>query len=305
MKVFTVIVTYNGMNWIDQCLKSVITQSEVVVVDNNSSDLTVNFIKQNYPSVKLLEQNINLGFGRANNIGISYALNNNAEAVFLLNQDAFAKKDTINKLITASIKNPEFGIISPIHLNGDGSAVDYSFLRFINPNNVENLNSDLILRNFSKSIYEIKFVNAAAWFIPKKVFYDVGGFDPIFFLYGEDDNYCQRLIHHGYKIGIIPSTTIFHDSLNTNYEEGFPGGEKYFRQFINSVYVKYANINAFKKEDVRKFKTYLLRKFIVNLLLLKIFKAKLFLKKYQMVDVNLISKSVKHNKEPKPSYLNV
>ena len=153
MKVFTVIVTYNGMNWIDQCLKSVITQSEVVVVDNNSSDLTVNFIKQNYPSVKLLEQNINLGFGRANNIGISYALNNNAEAVFLLNQDAFAKKDTINKLITASIKNPEFGIISPIHLNGDGSAVDYSFLRFINPNNVENLNSDLILRNFSKSLY--------------------------------------------------------------------------------------------------------------------------------------------------------
>ena len=110
MKIYSIIVTYNGMIWIEKCLKSVVDQSEVIVVDNNSSDNTLNHIKQYFPSVKILPQSENLGFGKANNIGISYALNNGAEAVFLLNQDAHVEKECIDKLVKAHIENPEFGI---------------------------------------------------------------------------------------------------------------------------------------------------------------------------------------------------
>ena len=89
MKVFVIIVSYNGMKWIDKCLNSVLNQGEVVVVDNNSCDGTVDYIRMNFSLVKILSQTTNYGFGTANNIGISYAMKKGADAVFLLNQDAF------------------------------------------------------------------------------------------------------------------------------------------------------------------------------------------------------------------------
>ena len=304
MKVYTVIVTYNGMKWIEKCLNSIVNQSNVVVVDNNSSDNTLNHIKHNFPSVKILAQTENLGFGKANNIGISYALNNGAEAIFLLNQDAYVEKECIDKLVKAHIENPEFGIISPIHLNWDGSAVDRSFLNYITPFYVSDLNSDLIVRNFTKPIYETKFINAAAWFIPKKVFKQVGGFDPIFFLYGEDDNFCQRLLYHGYKIGIIPNTTIFHNSSNFSHKTNSLGSENYYNQFVNNFYIKYANINTNNFKKVIRFKMYLLKKAAFKLFFFKINEAKLYFEKYKRINIKFIKKSVQMNRISNANYLN-
>jgi GT2 family glycosyltransferase len=305
MKVLTIIVTYNGMDWIDKCLKSIVGQSEVVVVDNNSSDDTVTYIETNFPSVKLLSQTTNYGFGIANNIGINYALQNEADAVFLLNQDAFAQTDCVKKLITAYQQNSHYGIISPIHLNGNGSAVDYSFLKIISPFNASSLVSDLIVGSYSKNIYEIYFINAAAWFIPKDVFYKVGGFDPLFFLYGEDDNYCQRVLFHGFKIGIIPNAMIYHDSNNSNYQMGEPGSEKYFRQFLNSVHIKYANINTDNHKQLFNFKIYILKKAISKALTFEIENAKSLFEKYRKVDVSAIKKSVMRNKIKGSNYLEI
>jgi len=123
MKVYVVIVTFNGMNWIGNCLNSVFHSSiplKVVIVDNNSRDETVSFIKNNYPEITLLEQHKNLGFGAGNNIGISYALKNGVDYVFLLNQDVYIQENTIKKLIEVYNNNKEFGILSPVHSNGSG-----------------------------------------------------------------------------------------------------------------------------------------------------------------------------------------
>lgn len=302
MKVFAIIVTYNGMKWIDKCLKNIVNQCEVVVVDNNSSDGTVDYIKTNFSSVKVLVQSVNHGFGIANNIGVSYALQNGADAVFLLNQDAFAQKDCVKKLIGAYHQNPNYGIISPIHLNGDGSALDYTFQKvtYMSP-----LISDLILRNTSKTIYEINFINAAAWFIPKKVLLEVGGFDPLFFLYGEDDNYCQRILFHGFKIGIIPNAAVYHDSNNSNYLSGTPGSEKYFRQFLNRVFIKYADINTDNYKKLLKLKMYILRNVLINLIIFKIDRAMLLFQKYKKVNSALIRKSVMINKKVGANYLEI
>ncbi|WP_369765623.1 glycosyltransferase family 2 protein [Flavobacterium sp. WC2429] len=305
MKVFTIIVTYNGIHWIDKCLNSIVSQSEVLVVDNNSSDDTVTYIKTNFPSVKILPQTINYGFGIANNIGINYALQNEADAVFLLNQDAFAQTDCVKKLVIAYQQNSHYGIISPIHLNGKGSGVDHSFLKIISPFNASSLVSDLILGRYSKSIYEIYFINAAAWFIPKTVFYSVGGFDPLFFLYGEDDNYCQRVLFHGFKIGIIPDAMIYHDSNNSNYQIGEAGTEKYFRQFVNSVLVKYGDVNKNNYKKLKKFKMYIFKNIIINLTFFKIGKAILLFEKYKRVDISGIKKSVMKNKIKGSNYLEI
>lgn len=305
MKVFTVIVTYNGMKWIDECLKSIINQSEVIVIDNNSTDDTLSYITANFPTVIVLPQTENIGFGLANNKGIDYAIKNGADAVFLLNQDAFAQIDCIANLKKSSTGNPEYGIISPIHLNGDGTAVDYTFLKVTSPFSASNLTSDLIVRKFSKSIYPLQFINAAAWFIPKRVFYKVGGFDPLFFLYGEDDNYCQRILYHGFKIGIIPNATIFHDSSNSNYQVGEDGSEKYFRQFINSVYIKYADVNTEHYKKLKKFKRYILKKALFFLFTNQLDKSKLFLSNFKKINILLVRKSVLINRMDGSHYLDL
>lgn len=214
MKVYVVIVTYNAMKWIGNCQKSLLNSTipvTIIVVDNASSDETIGLIKEQYPEVVLIENKTNLGFGAANNIGIKKAYEQGADYVFLLNQDAWVEPDTIEKLVLAQQKEPEFGIISPMHLNGKGDALDYNFSNYIAPPKCESLYSDLFLNKIQSAVYKVSFVNAAGWLLSKKCLETVGGFNPSFFHYGEDDNYIHRVHYHGLKVGVLPSTVLFHD----------------------------------------------------------------------------------------------
>ncbi|MGI6047871.1 MAG: glycosyltransferase family 2 protein [Petrimonas sp.] len=208
MKVCTIVVSYNFEKWLHTCLSSLrnsALKSTVLVIDNASSDNTCKIITDNYPEVVLLQNHENLGFGKANNIGMRYALDNNFDYVFLLNQDAWVEPDTIEKLIEASYKNPEFGIISPIHLSGSGEKFDFGF------SNYTGLKSKEDAMNLSETITSCNFINAAAWLIPVSVVKKTGGFAPIFPHYGEDVNYSQRVKNQKLKIGFVKNTFAYHD----------------------------------------------------------------------------------------------
>ena len=197
-KLAVIIVTFNGLNWIEKCLKSVINSSikaKIVIVDNGSTDGTIELIKSKFTFIQLLEQQHNLGFGAANNIGISFALNQGAEYIFLLNQDAYLQQNTIEKLIEIHKNNNLYCVFSPIHLNGIGDNLDKKFAEYIKRNN--ELLYDALMQNFMQNIYSVPFVNAAGWLVPKSTFNTIGGFDPIFFHDGADDNFCHRLLFHG------------------------------------------------------------------------------------------------------------
>lgn len=87
MKVLVIIVTYNAMRWIDKCLTSLLKSSipvDCIVIDNKSSDDTVETIKRNYSFCRIIESEENLGFGKANNLGFQYAIDNNYDFVYLL-----------------------------------------------------------------------------------------------------------------------------------------------------------------------------------------------------------------------------
>lgn len=216
MKIYTIIITYNATrnDWISKCLNSLLNsnlKTEIIVVDNNSDDSTIEVIRQNFPEVKLIESKENLGFGKANNLGIKEALKKDYDYVFLLNQDAWIEKETIENLIKIANENPDFGVVSPIHLNGKGTALDYSFSKQISPQFCENLYSDFVLNQVENRIYESGFVCAAAWLVSKKCLKKVGGFSPTFFHYAEDDNYVHRLSFRGLKIGVYPFSKIYHD----------------------------------------------------------------------------------------------
>jgi len=215
MKIIAIIVTYNGMKWYKNCFDSLRYSSipiKAIVVDNKSSDETISFIKENYPEIHLIESDKNLGFGKANNIGIRYALEQDADYVFLLNQDAWVQPDTIEKLIGKMKDNPDYGILSPIHLDGSEQNLDFNFSYYILPDRCPDLISDYVTKGKAKDkIYPLKFVNAALWLISRKCIDSLGGFNPLFPHYGEDENYIERLEYHNLKIGLYPHVFGIHD----------------------------------------------------------------------------------------------
>lgn len=248
-KLYFVIIAYNGKQWYDRCFRSLQVLKyplHTIVVDNASTDDTVEYIKTNYPEIILIESEKNLGFGQANNIGIKYALENNADYVFLLNQDAwFINENTLENLIQIAEKYPDYGVLSPLHVNAEQTAVEKLLLNRIadyKTTDAQMIN-DLFF-NAIKDVYSTKYINAAAWLISRKTLDVVGGFDPIFYHYGEDDNYLNRLFFHDLKLGLCPKLQIIHDTDRPRklYEE---------REEEVLLMIEYTNINIeinFKKE---------------------------------------------------------
>ena len=244
-KVFVIIVTYNGKQWYDRCFGS-LRRSEipvqVVVVDNASSDDTIEYIHANYPEVHLIQSDLNLGFGQGNNKGIRYALENGVDYVFLLNQDAWIEPDTISKLIAVHKEYPQYGILSPMHLNADKTGIEKGLINYVadlkitDPGWINDMYFGCL-----KDVYNTNYVNAAAWLLPRKTLETVGGFDPIFYHYGEDDNYMQRVLFHGLKIGICPNVIVVHDTERKMNKINNPNQDQ-----LKNLLVEFCNINEMK-----------------------------------------------------------
>jgi GT2 family glycosyltransferase len=199
------------MKWLPKLLLSIPKMYRIIFIDNNSSDDTVSFLKQQNGNSSLITNNANLGFGAANNLGISIAMESGDDYVFLLNQDAYLIGDPIRDLILAHQSMPEYGILSPIHLDGTEASLDGNFGKYLQNVNNNKLLSDLVIKKPISDVYPVTFVNAAAWLISKDCIDKVGVFDSLFYHYGEDDNYCQRVLFHQFKIGIVPKAYVVHD----------------------------------------------------------------------------------------------
>lgn len=238
MKVLVIIVSYNFERWIDRCLNS-LRQSEypvdVVVIDNASQDRTTAIIEQQYPEVRLIRNKKNLGFGGANNIGFQIALREGYDAVFLLNQDAWVNKQTIGYLVELSKQYPEYGILSPVHLTGKGDQIDRGFATYTGLQSPDHLSPRYVI--------DAPFINAAFWMIPTSALRIVGGFSPLFYHYGEDKDFINRLKFHLYSLGYSPKVFGYHDR---EYRQ--ETRETFFRSERVYHLSEYANINyTFRK----------------------------------------------------------
>ena len=204
-KSFAIIVTYNAMrrSWIEKCLKSLEASTVAVtpiVVDNASSDETREFVPQHFPQAIWIPQKKNLGFGQANNIGIRYAMDNGADYILLLNQDATLHTEALERLIEASDGK---SLLSPLQLTGDGSRLDPLF-KYVLLNADHLLYDDLLINHRCNSTYTSGKYAAACWLLPAATICRIGGFNPLFYHYSEDYNYLDRLTYHGVKVKLVP-----------------------------------------------------------------------------------------------------
>lgn len=294
------------MAWLKQCLDSC-ENYNVIVVDNASTDVTLKYISENYSNIKVLPQKENLGFGKGNNIGISYALKNfSADYVYLLNQDAYLINNTIDDLINIHIEHSNYGILSPVHVTKDKKSLDKKFEEYLTRDN-DLIVAD-ILQNKINTVYNVHFVNAAGWLISKDCLMNVGGFDPMFFLYGEDDNLCQRVLYHGYEIGVVSNTFMIHDRAKRKQEPIDHNFERFLKIQANIYKTQYANINNPDAVTALQNKiNYLKRQYLKYLVTLNFKNFKKEYSKYQLLVKNRtnIESSYLINKTKAPHYLSL
>lgn len=223
--VYVIIVTYNAMKWAEKCFSSLKKSSvplKCIVVDNGSKDGTQEYIQNYFPEVELILSESNLGFGKANNIGIEKAYRSHADFFYIMNQDAWIFEDSVEKLLEAYNMYPNkdsIGILSPMHLDGSEKRLDLHFENYLGRYTKDNrLFSDMFAENVQKS-YEINFVNAAHWFVPRKTIEKVGGFNPYFFYGAEDYEYINRVTYFGMKIILCPKSKVVHDAVQSFHKE--------------------------------------------------------------------------------------
>lgn len=231
MKLVTIIVTYNSAMWIKTCLDSLAKSTlstHVIIVDNNSQDGSLPIIRQHELKSEILELNTNEGFGKANNIALREAYIAGYEYFFLLNHDAWiVGENTLEKIIQIQSTHPQFGIVSPIHLEKTQKSMDRHFEHYIS--GISSIN-----KNFSLSekpiLYEVDFVNAAGWMISRHCLEEVGLFHPLFDHYGEDVNFALRAQFAGFKLGVIDNLYMVHDRNYENRKAAISDGKRKFER---------------------------------------------------------------------------
>ena len=225
MEISVIIVNWNTKKLLENCLRSIFRFTkgitfEVIVVDNGSTDGSVQMVKNKFPQVKLIPNSKNLGFTKANNQGIKAA---RGKYILLLNSDTYLIENSFKKLIEEANKLKNLGALGPKLLNEDRSiqqsAGFFPYLpqilwwmtfiddlpggSFLNPYHIDH-------DAFYKSDHEVDWVTAAAILVSKKIIPQVGGLDEKIFMYGEEVEWCHRIKKAGYKVYFSPSTQIVH-----------------------------------------------------------------------------------------------
>ena len=211
MKLSVVIVSYNVRDYLENCLQSVSRalegiEGEVFVVDNHSDDDSVETVRSQYPWVRLIENQENMGFSRANNIAIREA---RGEYVLLLNPDTIVEEATLCEVLRFMEEHPKAGGAGVMMHNADGSLAPESRRALPTP-----WVSCLKMLGFTKRYYmshlpwdqpsRIEVISGAFCFLRKKALDEVGLLDEDFFMYGEDIDLSYRLMKGGWENWYLP-----------------------------------------------------------------------------------------------------
>jgi len=178
-----------------------IDEQQIVLVNNGSRE-SLGYLQAEFPRICILQNRRNIGFGRSMNRGMELALSRGSRYVLLLNQDLAFEPTALQRLVEAAEAREKFAVLSPVCMEGAGVKLDAKFSTY--------LSQSASVRTFGKDeVVSVPFVNAAAWLIDAGAL-DIGGFDPLFFMYSEDDDFAGRIRESGREIGIVMSSKARH-----------------------------------------------------------------------------------------------
>ena len=202
-----IIVTYNHESFIENCLNSINTDFlDVIVVDNDSSDGTTDLIERKFPSVKLIRNRGNYGYGNGVNLGVKHS---ERKYLVILNPDVKMGENSIKELIVP-LENREDIVTVPKALVYDGSKINTcgNIEHFTGLPFTRGLGEDI--DSFNESMF-INGLSGVCFAIKRDLYLKIGGFDESFFLYMEDVDLSWNIHVNKLKVLYIPSSVIYHD----------------------------------------------------------------------------------------------
>jgi N-acetylglucosaminyl-diphospho-decaprenol L-rhamnosyltransferase len=213
-----VVVTYDALPWIQHSLESV-AALETVVVDNGSSDGTVAFVRERFPTVRVVETD-NHGLAAGWNRGVAET---DSEFVVVLNADAWLVENAVEQLLAASARHPRAAVIGPRLLNSDGTlqrsvrgyptvwrlATEYLYLRKLAPRS-RVFNAFYGAGFDHASEREVEWVMGACMFLRRRAYDEVGPFDERYFLFSEEVDWMRRAADRGWSVVFTPSARCVH-----------------------------------------------------------------------------------------------
>ncbi|HEY6952461.1 MAG TPA: glycosyltransferase, partial [Bacteroidota bacterium] len=223
-------------------------KSEIIVVDNASVDGSLEMLRTHFPHVRVIANDHNAGFARANNLALSVS---NGDLCLLINPDTIVQEDTLRVMVEFFNNHPETGLAGCKILNPDGSfqlACRRSFptpwvaftkifgLAALAPKSRLFGRYNLTYRRYDES-HEVDAVSGSFMMVRREVYQDVGGLDEDFFMYGEDLDWCYRIQHAGWKIFYVHTTSIIH------YK-----GESTRRSSLNEIQTFYEAMHLFVRK---------------------------------------------------------
>ena len=182
-----IITTFRSEDKIESCLNSMDSNIRVIVIENSSNQKFKNYIENKYSNIECILTNENLGYGKANNIGLKKA---NTKYCLVLNPDTILEKGAIEKFISCAHENKNFYIIAPKQFKKEYSKNNTTIDHF--------------------TLFETDQVEGFAMFLNIEKFFKIGFFDENFFLYLEEIDLCKRVKNNNGKIFINPNIKIFH-----------------------------------------------------------------------------------------------
>ncbi|MCK4579660.1 MAG: glycosyltransferase family 2 protein [Candidatus Marinimicrobia bacterium] len=215
-KVCCIVLNWNGREYLPACLESLLQMDygnlEIVVVDNASTDGSIDTLKTDYPGITLIENQENLFWAGGNNVGLQYALDQEADYTFLLNNDIIVSPELVTRLVARAEADPTIGALGPkIYYHSDPDRIwfagaEVSMWRgMLRHRGIRELDTGQY-----DSTTETAYVTGCALMVRKAAVQAIGLIDTSFRFYGEDVDYSFRVQRAGYQLALEPEAVMWH-----------------------------------------------------------------------------------------------
>ena len=245
MDISVVIVNYNVLYFLEQCILSIKAAStnltvEIIVVDNHSTDESCKIISKNFSEIQLIQNKKNVGFSKANNQGVRIA---KGEYVLILNPDTVLAEDTLDKIFTFAKTKNNLGALGVKLIDGSGKFLSESKRGIPVPqvafNKLFAISSKRTGKYYASHLSEnengvVDVLVGAFMFLKRSIYNEVKGFDEDYFMYGEDIDLSYKILKKGYQNYYFSDTTVIHYKGESTLKD-----LKYLRYFHKAMKIFY------------------------------------------------------------------
>ena len=219
----TVILNTNRRDDTLECINSLNASTydnhSIIVLDNQSTDGSVDVIKNTYPEIQIIELHENLGYGGNNNVGIKAAIERKADWIFVLNEDVIVSPNCLEQIVESGERDPDIGIIGPIVYHHQSPHLIQSAGGTLGQHwEVAHAAVDEPDHGQFNNTREVDWISGCGIVVRRQAIEEVGLIDDRFFYYWDETEWCMRMHDNGWKVILVPSAKIWHKGVTVNHQ---------------------------------------------------------------------------------------